>query len=273
MKLPSREDVIYEEIEEFKDYELTNCIAYEMAVRVDEVKEYLKKWENGRRKWSNGETDTNEVSIFSKILTNHGFNSVLDILMKPTSQYFVEYVNKKSKYVEIDGKFGKDLSNHFFCVDTEKKELENEGFIHKNIKMEFSRPKLTFKETTNLNLNLSLSEDELIAQIKKIKAEYNKDNSFIKTPLEMLGEDLEKADNSKYPKKPKATIFADWFFIYDYWKYNHLQGLVDADIWIDLELMSEIPYKQDMVRKIRDKMRFYIDELHCKELATGMRTI
>jgi len=33
-----RDDAIYKEIEEFKDYELTQCIAYEMMIRNDEFK-------------------------------------------------------------------------------------------------------------------------------------------------------------------------------------------------------------------------------------------
>ena len=36
-KLPQRDDLIYKEIEEFQDYELTNCIAYEMAIRNKDV--------------------------------------------------------------------------------------------------------------------------------------------------------------------------------------------------------------------------------------------
>ena len=34
-RLPQRDDLIYKEIEEFQDYELTNCIAYEMMIRTD----------------------------------------------------------------------------------------------------------------------------------------------------------------------------------------------------------------------------------------------
>ena len=37
IKLPKRKDPIYKEIEEFKDYEFTNCIAYEMAIRNKQV--------------------------------------------------------------------------------------------------------------------------------------------------------------------------------------------------------------------------------------------
>lgn len=36
-KLPQRDDLIYKEIEEFQDYELTNCVAYEMAIRSQDL--------------------------------------------------------------------------------------------------------------------------------------------------------------------------------------------------------------------------------------------
>ena len=46
-RLPQRDDLIYKEIEEFQDYELTNCVAYEMAIRNENisalVNKYLKK--------------------------------------------------------------------------------------------------------------------------------------------------------------------------------------------------------------------------------------
>ena len=37
IELPKRSDSIYKEIEAFEDYEFTNCIAYEMAIRNKEV--------------------------------------------------------------------------------------------------------------------------------------------------------------------------------------------------------------------------------------------
>ena len=49
--LPKRKNKVYKAIENFKDFELTNCIAYEMAIRNDKnielinlfTKEYLNK--------------------------------------------------------------------------------------------------------------------------------------------------------------------------------------------------------------------------------------
>jgi hypothetical protein len=44
INLPKRSDSIYKEIESFKDYEFTNCIAYEMAIRNDEVINKVKNF-------------------------------------------------------------------------------------------------------------------------------------------------------------------------------------------------------------------------------------
>lgn len=45
-KAPNRRDEVYTEIEEFKDYELNNCIAYEMAIRNDNVKKLIPEFKN-----------------------------------------------------------------------------------------------------------------------------------------------------------------------------------------------------------------------------------
>ena len=42
-ELPKRSDAIYKEIESFEDYELTNNMAYEMAIRNSESKIIISK--------------------------------------------------------------------------------------------------------------------------------------------------------------------------------------------------------------------------------------
>ena len=110
-----------------------------------------------------------------------------------------------------------------------------------------------------------------MAYISKIKDDFDKNNSIIKTPLELLGETLEKSDNKKTPKKPKASVYADWFYIYDYWKYEKALGKTDKDIFVALEVENNFRYKEDMLRKIRDKMKYFIDDLGYKELITGVK--
>lgn len=43
--LVNRDDLIYQEIESFKDYEFTNCVAYEMAIRNENLKQELLMFE------------------------------------------------------------------------------------------------------------------------------------------------------------------------------------------------------------------------------------
>jgi hypothetical protein len=165
----------------------------------------------------------------------------------------------KSFYRLKDGYFIEQLYNR-------KREIKSE--ITTNFKREL---KINNTPSIKIELNPNLSKEELIAYISKIKDEYDKDNSIIKTPLELLGETLEKSDNRKTPKKPKASVYADWFYIYDYWKYEKTQGKTDKDIFVVLEVEKNILYGEENIRKIRDKMRYFIDDLGYKELITGVR--
>ena len=45
-ELPKLTDSIYKEIEEFEDYEYSNCIAYEMCIRNKEVKKLKKRYKH-----------------------------------------------------------------------------------------------------------------------------------------------------------------------------------------------------------------------------------
>ena len=74
-----------------------------------------------------------------------------------------------------------------------------------------------YDKNINIKLNLALPEDELVAHIRQLKRNYTLDRGMIKTPFELLGEELQNATQTKeYPKKPDAKKYADMFFIYDY---------------------------------------------------------
>ena len=68
-KLPQRDDLIYKEIEEFQDYELTNCIAYEMAIR---NKDAAKK-----------------IAILKRI--NNLKNKIIEKIKMRTNNYYLSY--------------------------------------------------------------------------------------------------------------------------------------------------------------------------------------
>ncbi|MDD2896737.1 MAG: hypothetical protein PHG81_12040 [Aliarcobacter sp.] len=370
--LPQRDDLIYKVIEEFQDYELTNCIAYEMMVRDSE---YIKKIKNTINNiyvlnmklnyFKNLNFDYNisllenkdkelveiiesksniEDEIKGKYLDIGINNEEIEELkflenlpfLNDNQKYFLEdsidsliielnggrgycnpidiheddytleeYEQSMQEYHENDylGKFEiirqpieddiydgfklnsttwlTPLKNAYIECFDDLNEINTPPFLvitgqykhYKEIKPYFKRNIIPLKKErqVNLDINFALPKEELIAYISKIKDEYDKDNSIIKTPLELLGETLEKSDNKKNPKKPKASVYADWFYIYDYWKYEKTQEKTDKDIFVALEVENDVPYKEDMLRKIRDKMKYFIDELGYKELITGVK--
>ncbi|MFW2454266.1 hypothetical protein ACN4FY_11835, partial [Aliarcobacter butzleri] len=79
--------------------------------------------------------------------------------------------------------------------------------IYTNFKKELIKP----YTKTEIELNLNLPKEELIAYISKIKDDFDKDNSIIKTPLELLGEILENEniDIKNLPKRDIKKIYAD----------------------------------------------------------------
>lgn len=306
-KLPQRDDLIYKEIEEFEDYELTNCVAYEMAIRNKEVKrlvQVLKKMEHLRKSlkpkerinWKKNRRDYYPIvenkltfNVIKKELKNKyfiDFNKKQIINNKSEklkdSLGFISFIPKLQS-IEANEFRAKEFEKWLFIDEIGKNEIIKDGYysiqtyykkdnkyknkIYTNFKKELIKP----YTKTEIELNLNLPKEELIAYISKIKDDFDKDNSIIKTPLELLGETLEKSDNKKIPKKPKAFVYADWFYIYDYWKYEKTQGKTDKDIFVALEVENNVPYKEDMIRKIRDKMKYFIDDLGYKELITGVK--
>ncbi|WP_323593677.1 hypothetical protein [Aliarcobacter butzleri] len=312
-KLPQRDDLIYKEIEEFQDYELTNCVAYEMAIRNKEFKNLLNDVELIRKNYFKvakmyAETKTAKYNLktsedvinivkdkiddfmefrknkirdkLSEIYKKFGLalfdttnNSVLDDIKdvhfrtKGSLQNMLEFKEENK-----DGQLEFLSTNYNLKLDLPK-EVSRIEYVKNNLMIVTSRPKIDSDKShiIEMKLNLNLPKEELIAYLSKIKDDFDKDNSIIKTPLELLGETLEKSDNKKTPKKPKAFVYADWFYIYDYWKYEKTQGKTDKDIFVALEVENNVPYKEDMIRKIRDKMKYFIDDLGYKELITGVK--
>ena len=109
------------------------------------------------------------------------------------------------------------MGNHFeWAFHPTNEEIIKDALKRKEIlriEDRFSRPKLKLNHTTitPLRLNLGLPKDELIAYISKLKDEYEKDNSAIRTPLQLLGEEIEKSN-----EKVNKSKIADMFFIYDF---------------------------------------------------------
>ncbi|MGJ0336337.1 hypothetical protein [Aliarcobacter cryaerophilus] len=269
MRLPKRSDSIYQEIENFEDYEYTNCIAYEMMIRCPEV---LKD-----REWL-----VNEL-----IPLYHDDKITKDELYEIF--YLKDYGLDFFNLAHIDnlnrGFFdGKKISieilknNNYF----QRKSFSSNDFTFKDnieikINVHLSRPKLRFPKNPRsiCKLNFNLPKDELIAYISKIKDEYDKENSIIKSPLEMIGIESEKAND----QVPGKRTIADKFFIYDYYKAVKHKSLADIDIWRDIDLELIMYYDHDVLKgdyysektykNYKKEMIDFIDNLGYKKLITG----
>lgn len=274
-RLPQRSDLIYKEIEEFQDYELTNCIAYEMMIRTDNDyhvvsnKSYVYKIDKIKLSDINLFGFQNLLQVVEKLYPKYiedtkerafdiffrnslfkqkeitGYlnekdfenenlkeiyrqdfnqgkrfytNNILDDL-----EYFIEY------YLNNDDEFFNNiyiptLLEPYLLDKNNCKAIIKEQKILRKMKLPSSRPESNFniQKSCLLEINLNLPKEELIAYISKIKDEYDKDNSIIKTPLEILGETLENEniDMKNLPKRDIKKIYADMFYIYDYFIFQ-----------------------------------------------------
>lgn len=294
IKLPKRSDSIYKEIEEFEDYEYSNCIAYEMCIRNKEVKrlfevlekmEHLRKslkpkerinWKKHRRDYYPIVENKLTLNVIKKELKNKyfiDFNKkqiinhkpenlkdclgLISFVPKAKSNEAKEFENKEfEKWLFID-KIGKNeiIKDGYYSIQTYyKKDNKYKNKIYTNFKKELIKP----YNKTEIELNLNLPKNELIAYISKIKDDYDKDNSIIKSPLELLGEDI-KIDNSIDKNKINKNLIAKKFFVYDY-VTKRLEQIEDSikNYTIEYEEKKEdinkSPYytKQDKLIQIRE---------------------
>ncbi|MEV9545544.1 hypothetical protein [Aliarcobacter butzleri] len=295
-KLPQRDDLIYKEIEEFQDYELTNCVAYEMAIRnKDAVKKItiLKK------------INTLKYKIIEKIRvrTNNYYSSYrkYPIILKDIMEEVLVYRLKKEfginynyseieenqigiKFVRYTPLYSEAIMSELISLDkrfrhkTKANFITKQGYIieqiynrKRDIKSEISsnfKRKLTLRNELNIkiDLNLNLPKEELIAYISKIKDDYDKNNTIVKTPLELLGEILENEniDIKNLPKRDIKKIYADMFFIYDYFifqdkKYKNEREKLKNELEIKIkEINKKWDYdKSDKKAEIEEQKNDY----------------
>jgi hypothetical protein len=303
MNYPKIDDDIYKEIKNIEDYEYTSCIAFEMAIRNEKVKNLIRKVsklneirdnfvfeklnENctiserkEKYKLINNELVVNQIkekllnsymfdyaSIYkptsgtyrmTKELANHIFNLVsnsLEIDKKPVANSFTNI--RKSDFFEIHQSY--NIKKNKYISKLYLKKYRHLGYENKKVSIDF---------------DLNLPKDELIAYISKIKDEYDKDNSIIKSPLELLGEELEKADEIKSKvlpndKQKRKKAMAEAFYVYDIYKileaeYKHKtkELRTERDEKIDIIKKDKFNYDSSQKKsKIEDLKEYYSDEI------------
>lgn len=120
-----------------------------------------------------------------------------------------------------------DFFNIFQIISNQKKEIK--------LNIIYPKYKTAMRDFTDIKvaLNLNLPENEITDFIKKIKANYDSENSIIKTPLELFGEKLE-IDTKDLKRNNK---WADLFFIYDYYNIGIENKKKKTDIEKEIQLI------------------------------------
>lgn len=219
--LPKRNDDIYKEIENFEDYELTECIAYEMAIRTDIIKNYL---EFKKKKINNKADNLKLIELEDRVLKecwihhhsihlNHyeKYNYILDA---PSNFEKTEFVDiTKCKEDDIGSK---QIINVAFSENTPSR---------RKVHMTTSRPLLqiptNYKNDMEVNINFNKPEKEIIEYIKILK-NFNDNNIKISRTSNQLLENI-SSQYAKTNKIKKQKLYANMFFVYDYIKAREQQ--------------------------------------------------
>lgn len=230
--LVNRDDLIYQEIESFKDYEFTNCVVYEMAIRNENLIQELLIFSK-KKKLSFSKEEFEKI----REIKEKYFFSIIDHLEFINPEYinFIKYKypskdkvitkntlsNFEKSNCPIINKIKTKNNNNFFVTSFD--ESEHKTFNHSSIFKIQSRPNMFVPDNFKIqtpNFNLAFPLEELIAQITLYKKEYDKENSLLE-----FFKDLKK-DSSNKNKVSKNIKIADKFFIYD----AKRAGLKNVDI-------------------------------------------
>ncbi len=241
----SRTDAIYEDIEDFQDYETTYSLAYEMVVRNKEVISILENMESltteGKEEYSNI-PNSDSVSF-----TMHGYTPDLDSdkLIKLKERYWELYAQlHKNFYFRLDETHL--LRNREIIlserISTDGPKLSIDQQIHEMAESiggskyrifhpiyNTRQPSVPSKESKvkALEIDFALPEEEITAQILAVKRIYNELYPPVPLPLDIKNKNENIYDfktklfnNNKvfgieYPVKTKQQTYADAFFIYD----------------------------------------------------------
>jgi hypothetical protein len=284
--LVKRSDPIYIEIENFKEYELTNNIAYEMAIRNEKVAQ-LKKRTDQLIEANFGEITTDEeYEKRVEYMKNEFDGSELDVIDKLLRDEF--YITTFTGYSlkEFDKSFGYPGPKRFQIAEGQETKIRlylNE--IMDSIMPDMARPYVLPPEKMDkrvpIFLNLALPLDEITSFVSSIKNQFDENHKLVTTHIELLGTELEKADIHSVRNRngrildAKDTLSmkyktADMFFIYDALKNNMSKIEIKYEIYDHYKTKSkDRPLDDKTLYKYRDIATEYIENLKYKELVTG----
>ena len=154
----------------------------------------------------------------------------LNKIFKNYEKYYISIIDpldNQDKFIPLS----KDININKLDINFIRS-IEDKYIKYKNIETEpaYSRPTLNFKNSKiiNLPININLSQTEIEAYVSKIKEDYDKRESIIQTPMELLGIKIDKAVEPNSLKEMPSTsddkrrqAFAHAFCVYDLYKVLH----------------------------------------------------
>lgn len=192
---------------------------------------------------------------------NHDFSEIYNPLTYlERDKALTEHVNmifNSRTNIEKYYKFNNSQNDYFTVYqDILKEEKE---FSWSIIYPNFKTAMRDFTDT-KIVLNLNLTKKEIIDYIEKIKDDYDKKNSIIKTPRQILEEELEIDD--EFVNIVETEKWADVFFIYDYYRISELttnKSVHEVTNEIQIELTK---YHGLKIKKTPDEIKNKKDTLY-----------
>lgn len=305
-ELPKRNNEIYLEIEQFENFELTNCIAYEMFKRVPKVQKLLPlvlsdptdELLNELRKYGFDYEQYVMYEVYKMNYRHFGITGKPYVETRPAMGNISDKLpdNEFEQVVKIeteawnqfnDPRLGIKSQNELKSICDSMEYLftdESHNIFKENMTNQieahnrFSRPTLYFPEikSVKIELNVSLPLEELQAYVKVVQESALKNAS----PREFLGIEFDKVNAKMLKnKKSKTQKIADWFFIYDCYKVlKKASNKSDEIIFGEIDLMlmeyyaveEDFHYSTETYKKtILKKMKYFIEEQGYKGLLTN----
>lgn len=235
--LPKRTDNIYNEIENFELYEFTHCVVYEMATRNQLIKRKLNQCNRLRDirekltiRYMGKYFGKSEYFQKSEILSTK-IKRCTELAVKLTEELIHKYLIYPNSFeikdtgientLLIEKILKNPLSKYSSWQIIDNGVQISQGIYKDKKHFDISTIRLNSKRRiydtnqTNININMSLPAEELLAHIEHLK----RNAKQIKSPNSLLGKDTKEAIRTEnYPKNPTAIKLANMFFVYDYVK-------------------------------------------------------
>jgi len=163
-----------------------------------------------------------------------------DILLQRASKnaYDVKKLQSDSSYKHEDKYFFKQDEYDGYSIHQGISKNADSRYNLSTIKQDSTKQVVDYN-VSNFQINLNLPKDELISYLKKIKDNYDNDNSILKSPMELFGEEV--GIDSEHMKIMNSIEWADTFYIYDYFKNNIDENITDKKNGIKINLTMYHP--------------------------------